>query len=621
MSTKIASGWIDILAPLKGLRSDFAKIERDAKKSGDDASSGFSTKFVAGLAAAGVAAGAALIKGVGNALEVGKVDDKLAASLGSTPAEAAELGKVSGHLYADAYGESIGDVSAAVGAVQSTIGRMATLSSSDLESLTTKALDFSTAFDQDVDSSVQKAGVLISSGLAKDGTQAFDLLTAAAQRVPAALRGDLLDAVGEYSQDFAALGFTGESAMGLLTSAAGRGQYVLDKTGDALKEFGIRATDGSTATMEAFAAIGKDGDQLANRLLAGGDSASAAFAEIAGGLVGIKDPAKQAQAAIALFGTPLEDMQVTEIPAFLAAMAEGSAGLEGFEGAAARMGETLNDNAATQIEGFNRKADQLATKVGTTVLGAFASLPGPVADFAAGLKGIGGPIMDVVAGVAPIVGGLLTMSAAQGTATGTSWALNAAMTALPFVAIGVAVAALAYLVYRNWDTIKSAIGSAVRWISDTLCGLVDWFSRVGNKIGEAFAGVGKMISYPFLKAFDLIAQLWNSTVGALSFKVPGWVPMIGGKGFDVPDLPRIQGLAGGGTVVHSGMFDVGENGRERVYLPAGAAVASSPSLRNMERASSTTARTTEIVQVVIDKKVLAEAVRDRFSGLDTRNAG
>src|SRR4029077_5925133 len=47
-----------------------------------------------------------------------------------------------------------------------------------------------------------------------------------------------------------------------------------------------------------------------------------------------------------------------------------------------------------------------------------------------------------------------------------------------------------------------------------------------------------------------IAGFWNSTVGALSFKVPGWVPGLGGKGFDVPDIPQMQR---GGDVARTGV--------------------------------------------------------------------
>jgi hypothetical protein len=123
--------------------------------------------------------------------------------------------------------------------------------------------------------------------------------------------------------------------------------------------------------------------------------------------------------------------------------------------------------------------------------------------------------------------------------------------------IGIAV----LLIVRNWDTIKGAAvgafnaikGAAVtawEWVRDQFQKLVDFFAKIPGWIGDAFTTLADVITSPFRSAFNAIANLWNSTVGALSFKVPGWVPGIGGKGFDVPDIPT---LATGGTVLRTGL--------------------------------------------------------------------
>lgn len=69
-----------------------------------------------------------------------------------------------------------------------------------------------------------------------------------------------------------------------------------------------------------------------------------------------------------------------------------------------------------------------------------------------------------------------------------------------------------------------------------------YFSEVFDKIKKFFdspswSGLADIISTPFKYAFNAIAKLWNNTVGKLSFKVPDWVPGMGGKGWDVPDIP------------------------------------------------------------------------------------
>jgi hypothetical protein len=65
----------------------------------------------------------------------------------------------------------------------------------------------------------------------------------------------------------------------------------------------------------------------------------------------------------------------------------------------------------------------------------------------------------------------------------------------------------------------------------------------------------------FKTLFNGIAKLWNNTFGKLSFKVPSWVPKLGGKGFDVPDIPM---MAAGGIVTGPTLAMIGEAGPEAV---------------------------------------------------------
>jgi hypothetical protein len=61
--------------------------------------------------------------------------------------------------------------------------------------------------------------------------------------------------------------------------------------------------------------------------------------------------------------------------------------------------------------------------------------------------------------------------------------------------------------------------------------------------------------------FNGIATLWNNTIGKLSFEVPKWVPGLGGKGFEVPNIPM---LAAGGIVTSPQLALIGEKGPEAV---------------------------------------------------------
>jgi hypothetical protein len=114
--------------------------------------------------------------------------------------------------------------------------------------------------------------------------------------------------------------------------------------------------------------------------------------------------------------------------------------------------------------------------------------------------------------------------------------------AAPVIALGAVVAGAAYLIIKNWDSIKSGVSTAVEAVKGFIGGLIEKFQGIAGGIGSALSGVAGIITAPYRLAFNSIAKLWNNTVGKLSFKIPSWVPGIGGKGFDVPDIP----LWGGG---------------------------------------------------------------------------
>jgi hypothetical protein len=93
---------------------------------------------------------------------------------------------------------------------------------------------------------------------------------------------------------------------------------------------------------------------------------------------------------------------------------------------------------------------------------------------------------------------------------------------------------------------------------------VSVFDAIGGAVASWYSGVRKYIDAlysAFKTVFNAIAGIWNNTIGKLSFKVPNWVPGIGGKGFDVPDIPM---LAEGGIVTGPTIAMIGERGPEAV---------------------------------------------------------
>ncbi|MFD6176705.1 MULTISPECIES: phage tail protein [unclassified Isoptericola] len=112
-------------------------------------------------------------------------------------------------------------------------------------------------------------------------------------------------------------------------------------------------------------------------------------------------------------------------------------------------------------------------------------------------------------------------------------------------------------------------GSARDRVKDIFNGIVDWFKNLPSRIGTAISGVSSAITGVFKSAFNAVAGWWNRSIGAIGFTVPGWVPGVGGRSFDVPNIPM---LAKGGTIRQGGWAVVGEKGPEVVDLPTGSTV-------------------------------------------------
>lgn len=366
--------------------------EWDTKLAG--AQDSLKTFGVAGAAiglAGAAAIGAAITKGISDNLDIEAGTDKLQASLGLTAEEAERAGAAAGSVYAQNFGESMEAAQVGVEAVMSSISGMREASQADVEDMTKRMLTLSDTMGIDVARAAQVAGQMMTTGLAKDGVHAADLLTKAMQDVPVNVREDILDAADEYGPFFANLGIDGEKAMGMLVAASETGMYGIDKTGDALKEFGIRATDMSKASAVAYEEIGMSQEDMTNKLLAGGETASGAFQDIVKGIQGIKNPADQSAAAIALFGTPLEDLSVTEIPAFLDSLSSAGGGLDDVAGASDMAMTDVASNAKAGFESFKRQAE-----AGLIEVVNFAIMPAVTA-FADYLSTQVGPAIQVAA--------------------------------------------------------------------------------------------------------------------------------------------------------------------------------------------------------------------------------
>ena len=463
-------------------------------------------KLKTGALAAGAAAGAALMKGLGDAIEADSLNNKLAAQMNLDPAEQAAAGELAGSLYRDAYGGSLAEVNDAISAVGSSITTMTANGGADVERLTKKTLDLAATFGSDVGEATTAASAMMTSGLAVDADQAMDTIVSAMQRVPAGVRDEILPSLTEYSKHYAALGLDADTVAGIMVNASAQGAIGVDKMGDALKELTIRSTDGSATSIAAYEAMGLSAEGTAAQMLAGGEDAKAGFADIVAGLQGMEDPVAQAAAAVALFGTPLEDLGVDQIPNFLGQIDPLGDSFESVAGSAEAMGEKINAGPGVALEEFKRNALGSLQDVAANALPYLT----PVLTFLQQFAPILGPLAVALAAVAAVIVIVSLATAA--------WNAILALNPITWIVVGVvALIAALVLAYNNIGWFKDAVNMAGQIAAAVFGTIVSWVSNVISWLVQV---IGQ--SQTFQAVIDLLGVAFD-VAGAIGQKIFGWI--------------------------------------------------------------------------------------------------
>lgn len=123
--------------------------------------------------------------------------------------------------------------------------------------------------------------------------------------------------------------------------------------------------------------------------------------------------------------------------------------------------------------------------------------------------------------------------------------------------------------------IGGVFSAAWEFISGAVMGLVDSitgaFSGIVDTITGVFSGLGDTIVGALKGAWNALAGWWNRGPGSWSFTLPGWVPVFGGKGFDMPNMPTFEEKHTGGIV--------GGRGEIPTMLLGGEGVLTEPTVR------------------------------------------
>lgn len=539
----------------KAANKQLATIQKAANK--------VSTTMTAGLAAMGTGAIAATKYLADLGGEWQTATNQVAASTGAAGKELEGLRDVMEDVYAANYGDSVADVGDAVAMVNR---NMANLDQNGLTAATEGALALRDAFEYDVAEST-RAAEAIRKNFGSSAEEAFSLIAAGAQN-GLDYSGELIDTINEYSSQFAKLGFDADGMFNILQAGADGTAWNLDKVGDAIKEFSIRAIDGSDTTVEAFTSLGYNAEELMATFAAGGEGANDAFFDVLDTIMAVDDQVERDALGVALFGTQWEDLGVEAMEA----MANASQAAYDTGDALEQINQVKYNDLDSALQGIGRQievallpaADAVyqslmdsmpeITEAMEEVSPVIAEIAGDFADWAGGAISDGLPVLvDGIrdfadwAGKAyekakPFLsflwehkGTVLAVAAALrvlGPGIGAvTTAMNAFKTAKTFMAllqssgkiaqvtaafqrfgsiltgplgIIIAVAGAIALLYKNWDTVKA-------WLVNFGNTVNQIWTNFSNMVGNAIAAIGQ--KFPMLGAY--LQGWWESIQAAV----------------------------------------------------------------------------------------------------------
>nr|DAY53982.1 MAG TPA: minor tail protein [Caudoviricetes sp.] len=539
----------------KAANKQLATIQKAANKA--------STVMTAGLAAMGTGAIAATKYLADLGGEWQTATNQMASATGAAGEELENLRDVMENVYADNFGEDVADVADAVALVDR---NMANLDKNGLTNATEGALALRDAFEYDVAEST-RAAEAIRKNFGSSAEEAFSLIAAGAQN-GLDYSGELIDTINEYSSQFSKLGFTADGMFNILQSGADSTAWNLDKVGDAIKEFSIRAIDGSDTTVAAFKDLGYNAEEIMATFAAGGEGANEAFFDVINTLLDVDDQVKRDALGVALFGTMWEDLGVEAMEA----MAGASQAAYDTEGALEQINQVRYNDLDSALQGIGRQmevsllpaADAVyqslmdnmpeITEAMEEVSPVIAEIAEDFADWAGGAISDGLPVLvdgikdfadwagkaydkaqpflsflwehkGTVLAVAaalrvlgPAIGavttamsmyskakGFVALLQQSGKITQITGAFKAFGSALMGpLGIIIAVAAAIALLYKNWDTVKA-------WLVNFGNTVNQIWTNFSNMVGNAIAAIGE--KFPILGAY--LQGWWESIQAAV----------------------------------------------------------------------------------------------------------
>ncbi|WP_255772395.1 phage tail tape measure protein [Mycobacteroides abscessus] len=324
-----------------------------------------------GLTAVGILVGSRLSNAIAEGMATTATTKLFQGRMGLDDTSMGNYAKAAGQSYANNFGASVADnLSVAQAALRNNL--IKPNSPDDEIQYTIQQLQgVAQVVEKTPQELAHSATQLMRTGLANSVTEALDIITAGSQK-GLDVTGDWLDSIGEYSTQFRKLGLTGSETMTLLKQGIEGGARDTDKVADSLKEFSIRAVDGSKSTKEGFEALGFNADEMGRRFSAGGEQAHQAFAAVLTGLRNLDDPVQQALVWQRLFGTQWEDMgdAVNKLD-----LDPAKNQFKDLQDTSQRSTKTATETFKSEWESATKTVDQWFTDLKTSISDWFVDLP------------------------------------------------------------------------------------------------------------------------------------------------------------------------------------------------------------------------------------------------------
>lgn len=494
------------------------------------------TAGLSGSAVAAIGVGAAAV-GVG-ALAVGTANDisgamnDFIAITGKGTEETERYQAVMEDIYANNYGESFSDIGQAMAEVTKQLGDM---DDASLQNVTESAFALRDTFGYDIPESTRAAKAMVDN-FGVSGEEAMNLIASGAQN-GLDYSGELLDSISEYSVQFDKMGLGAEDMFAIFQKGAESGAFNLDKVGDAVKEMSIRVVDGSDTTKQGFELLGLNADEMAQKFAAGGDTAKEAFNETLDALAAMEDPIAQNTAGVDLMGTMWEDLG----PEAVTALAEIEEGAYTTSDAMNQIKDVKYDDLGSMFEELKRNVEVLLIPLGEALLPVLSTLIDSVLPI---LTGLLGPLISLFAELlTPILN--LIQQALQPLMDAFLFLMDNVIS--PFISLvtGLLVPAFSGALDGMLKTAKNNIGN----ITNIFRNIIDFIKNVftGNwkaaweNVKDIFKSIVDGLGNIFKAPLNFIIDGINGFLGGLNnIKIPDWVPGVGGKGFNIPKIPRLK---------------------------------------------------------------------------------